>query len=61
LLAPVVAGDPNAEVRLEALEIVAESESDEAVAVVRTALNDPDDDVRTEAEDLLDEWAEEMF
>jgi HEAT repeat protein len=57
----VVAGDPNAEVRLEALEIVAESESDEAVAVVRTALNDPDDDVRTEAEDLLDEWAEEMF
>jgi HEAT repeat protein len=61
LLAPVVAGDPSAEVRLEALEILAEDESVAAVAVVRTALNDPDDDVRTEAEDLLDEWAEENF
>jgi hypothetical protein len=61
LLAPVVAGDPSAEVRLEALEIVAEDESADAVAVIRTALNDPDDDVRTEAEDLLDDWAEENY
>jgi hypothetical protein len=55
LLGPVVEGDPDAEVRLEALEIVGESGSEEAVAVIRTALSDPVAAIRAEAEDLLED------
>lgn len=54
-LAPMVEQDPDPEVRLEALGMIAESEEEKATAVIRTALNDPDPRVRMEAAELLEE------
>ncbi len=54
LLAPVLRADPNPEVRLEALSMIAEVESEEAADLVNSALDDPDEEVRAEAQDLID-------
>jgi hypothetical protein len=59
LLAPVVAGDPSAEVRLAALEIVVESDAPVADGVIHAALDDPDAGVSEAAADALEARADE--
>lgn len=54
LLAPVLQGDPSAEVRLEALTIVADSDDEQADALIRGSLDDPDEAVRSEALDQVE-------
>lgn len=59
LVGPVVEADPDPEVRLEALAIVADIDGDEADAVIDRAMNDRDDTVRDEARELMESRAEE--
>lgn len=54
LLAPVVQGDPDAEVRLEALSMIVEIESEEADALIEGALDDPDAAVSDEAQEIIE-------
>lgn len=61
LLAPVLQGDPSAEVRLEALSIVADVENAEADGLIQGALDDPDEEIRDEAEDLIESRVEDSF
>jgi len=58
LLAPVIESDPDPEVRLEALGIVADIETSEADAVISRAMDDPDEAIRSEAQDLMESRAE---
>jgi hypothetical protein len=58
LLGPVLLGDPSPEVRLEALEIVAEAAA--ADALIHRALDDADAAVRNEAHDLIEERIENL-
>jgi hypothetical protein len=54
LLTAVLHSDPSAEIRLEALSVIAEAENEEADALIESALDDPDEGVREEAQDLID-------
>jgi HEAT repeat protein len=52
VLAPVL-NDPDPEIRLQALQLIGESDDERANELARQALSDPDEDVRSEAEDIL--------
>jgi hypothetical protein len=60
LLAAVLQGDPSTEVRLEALTIVADSDDEEADALIRSSLNDPDEAVRSEAREQVEARNDEL-
>ena len=57
LLGTVVAHDPDEEVRLEALNVLAQRDARDAAAVAEQALNDPEEEVRTRAQEILDSQA----
>jgi hypothetical protein len=48
-------GDQDAEVRAEALRILGDSDDDRAVALARQALDDPNEDVRDEAQGIIED------
>ena len=54
LLAKVAADDPTPDNRYEALEVLADIGSPRALAVIHKSLSDPDEDVRSLAESIVD-------
>jgi hypothetical protein len=54
LLSTVVVNDPSADNRYEALQALSDIGGERAVAAMQKALNDPDEDVRSLAEGMLD-------
>ena len=61
LLAPVLQGDPSAEVRLEALTIIADSDDEEADALIRSSLDDADETVRSEAHEEIEARSDDLL
>ncbi len=54
LLSKVVVDDPSADNRYEALEVLSDLGGERAATAIQKALNDPDEDVRSLAEGMLD-------
>jgi hypothetical protein len=54
LLAKVVVSDPSADNRYEALQTLSDIGGERATSAIQKALNDPDEDVRSLAEGMLD-------
>ena len=54
LLSKVVVDDPSADNRYEALEVLSDLGGERAASAIQKALNDPDEDVRSLAEGMLD-------
>ena len=50
----VVVDDPSADNRYEALEALSDVGGERAISAIQKALNDPDEDVRSLAEGMLD-------